>query len=270
MNPAALFNARPLLGAKTNIEVLLMIMETNNYGTAQRIFSVGLSLLPKSPKKDLKSAQTDAGRQTLKFLDRQSPTDAIIATEPLGRPYFMDRHADFSISHSGLMAAVSYCSDHNPHTGLPYRTGCDVEFTNPSMAPRVERLIRRFFASKERDYINDAETALEYQRRFYQIWTLKECFLKLKGLSILAIAKTPVFSLTGADGKMCAGSFRFDQENPADSPLLVFYLYELGTASTDRYILTVVRETNLSEGNREPKLCWLSQDILPIGQPIVF
>jgi phosphopantetheinyl transferase len=58
----------------------------------------------------------------------------------------VERHADFNISHSGFLAATSLCRDCNSRTGLPYHIGCDIEYLNPRLTSRIEKIVRRFLS----------------------------------------------------------------------------------------------------------------------------
>jgi phosphopantetheinyl transferase len=235
-----------------------MIMKTDDFDTANQAFCLGLSLLPNTPGQNIHTARSQEGRRVLKLLDRPYADSDAIETEALGRPYFIDRHADFNISHSRRIVAASFCRDRKSLTNLPYRTGCDVEYLNPRLTSRSEKIVRRFFAPSEQDYLNAASTDLEYQRRFYRVWTLKECFLKLKGLSVLAMPEAPVFSVTTQTGEFGSSSYHHHQDNLA----LIFYIYEIGSEQTNRYILSVVRETDPLKRTRPPKLRWFSSETL--------
>jgi phosphopantetheinyl transferase (holo-ACP synthase) len=230
-------------------------MKTDDFGMANQTFCLGLSLLPATPGLNIHTVQSQEGRRVRNLLDRGCAGSSSIETEASGHPYFVDRHADFSISHSGFLAAASLCRDRNSLTGLPYRTGCDVEYLNHRLTPHIARIARRFFAPDEQDFLNEASTGLDYQRRFCRVWTLKECFLKLKGLSVFAMPEAPAFSLVAQNGTF--GSISYHPRRRDDLPL-VFYSYEIGLDKTDRYILSVARETSRLEKEKPPKLRWFS------------
>jgi hypothetical protein len=249
-------------------------MTTDNSNTVKQAFSLGLSLLTDSHRQNLRAGRSGEGQRVLRLLDRDHTGNAVIRTETLGRPYFADCHADFNISHSRFLAAVSFRRDRNPRSGLPYRTGCDVEYLNPRQTTHNERIIRRFFDPEEQSYINASATGLEYQRRFFRIWTLKECFIKLKGLSVVAMPEAPVFSLApdfplaAMDTKARSASYRLNR-NSRNNPSLVFYLFELGTEQTDQYILATAWETNPEENPQAPELRWFSPETLPVNKPVI-
>lgn len=209
-------------------------------------FYIGLSFL--SNGRAGVGALRAEGRRVLRELDRtagfRAPHDGTpdILTEPGGRPYFSDRRADFSVSHSRMIAAVVYFSP--GQNAAAFRTGCDIQYVDPER-PR-EEIVRNFFSSPEQDYVFSAVKA-ERSLRFCHIWTLKECFLKIRGLSIFDIQKTPVFAAGGGNKLLL--------------PQTV-YLYELGTPPA--YVLAVSLEAGGETAFPEPRVCWFSEDALPV------
>lgn len=233
-------------------------MDTKNIDLTKQDFYLGLSLLPNTPGQNIRAARSKEGRRILKLLDwRYTGSDAI-ETEELGRPCFTNRHADFSIAHSGFLAAVSFCRDNDSLTGLSYRTGCDVEYLNPRPTSHIERIVRRLFAPEEQNYLNDAPTTWEYQRRFYCVWTLKECFLKMKGLPVFAMPEAPVFPFITQNSE--SGLRPYHRQNDST---LTFHVYEIGSEQTDRYLLSTVLESGDLEDAQPPKLRWFSPKRLP-------
>ena len=88
---------------------------------------------------------------------------------------------------------------------------------------------------------------------------MKECFLKLKGLSVFDMSKVPSFICGDSSGK---AQFSFDAAVPAP---LVFHLYELAGAAgpggpAGRYMLASVTE---GETELQPVIRWFSELSLP-------
>ena len=218
-------------------------------------YYIGLSLLSNNAAKAsgqrvLLSAE---GRRILSRLKNQlSPDKGIpdlssnessnIQVEKSGRPYFPGSEVDFNISHSGSLTAVSLVS------GGKQRTGCDVELIRTRS--NVKAIVENFFSASERDYIFAESPPYT---RFFQIWTLKECFLKLRGLSVFDLHKAPSF--------VAGGQFVFNVAVP--SPIL-FSLYELsndsGGPSGQRYILAAAIEGNLQ---LKPEIRMFTQPATP-------
>jgi hypothetical protein len=169
-------------------------------------------------------------------------TEDDIAREAEGRPFFPNRDTDFSISHSGNLTAVSLVSGKN------LRTGCDVERIRPRT--RAREIAEEFFTAPERDYI-EAEGRFD-ETRFYEIWTLKECYLKIRGHSVFDMADAPSF--ISGEGTYILGAV-------GSSPIS-FCLYELTGNGDERYILATA-----IEGTEEyqPEIRWFSKDFLKIN-----
>jgi hypothetical protein len=201
-------------------------------------FYIGLSRMSTQGRQAL-SAE---GRRVLGLLDRGGPLDQ----EPGGRPYFTDHHADFSISHSRHMVAVAHLAAGTIPApgGDPPRTGCDIQYADPRKSRAG--ISRRFFSPAEQDYIAAAPAGEGEIRRFYQIWVLKEAWIKLRGLSVLEMAKAPAFSV-GAGRPEKSGSLPLD-----------CFLYELDS-DDGRYFLAAVRERGYSGERPEPELRWFSE-----------
>jgi 4'-phosphopantetheinyl transferase len=169
-----------------------------------------------------------------------------IAKEEGGRPFLPGRELDFSITHSGSLAAVSFVK------GGFLRTGCDVEQVRPRV--NIEEIAKTFFSASERKYIFPRGGLDE--TRFYRIWTLKECLLKLRGLSVFDMAGLPSF-ISGESLESVNDMFAFGQ---AVSSPLSFSLYELSDNADKRYMLAAAIE-GTDQG--PPEIRWFSQSFLP-------
>jgi phosphopantetheinyl transferase len=186
-------------------------------------FYLGLSLLPKNAPGGYASQHAE-GLRVLGLLDGKEP---LLETEPSGKPRFIDRHAEFSISHSRRMVAVCYSTD-----GV--RTGCDIQYAHPRKTH--EKIAARLFFSEELRYLQAARGAREKRLRFCRLWALKECFLKAHGLSVFAMKEIP----PRAPG--------------------AFYVYELD----GRYALALMREEIPGGGDVQPEIFWFSPETLPL------
>jgi len=180
-------------------------------------------------------------RRILSLCEGRPITDDNIAREQTGRPFFPGSDTDFSISHSGALTVVSLVRSKQ------LRTGCDVELVRPRAGAR--EIAGNFFTAPERDYI---ESGCGFDiTRFYQIWTLKECFLKLRGLSVFDMSGIPSF--ISGEGTHTFGA---DVSSP-----LSFSLYELTGNADERYILaTAIAGTEIEQ----PEIRWFSQDSLAV------
>ena len=171
--------------------------------------------------------------------------EADIATEAGGRPFLPGRKVDFGITHSGCLTAVSFAG------GVNLRTSCDVEHIRPRTG--AAEIAENFFSPNETKYLFDAGKFNE--TKFYEIWTLKECFIKLMGLSVFDMAGVPSF---------ISQSLEFEFTAAAPLPLS-FRLYELSgkvglTDNKEHYMLATVIEDSCKQCLRQsPEIVWFSK-----------
>ncbi|MDR2797970.1 MAG: 4'-phosphopantetheinyl transferase superfamily protein [Treponema sp.] len=228
---------------------------------------IGISLLSNKENKEKNNLHRE-GRRILGLLAQEpaasASIDHLITREPRGRPYFIDRRGDFNISHAGRMVGVTYTQERSTLRGLPLRTGCDIEYLYPR--GNLEAIASRFFSAEEQTYITRGTQELERLTRFYQLWVLKECFLKTLGLGIDLIKHTPNFIQEHTLEKELA--YRKPGSTGSSELTLTLYLYELGNPLEEPYLLALAQERNprtafLSEG-AGPQVRWFSQESLPL------
>jgi phosphopantetheinyl transferase (holo-ACP synthase) len=216
-------------------------------------FYIGLSLLSnKTPEFRAGNRLLHAeGRRILGELSGCS-IEEDIALEKGGRPYFADGRGDFSISHSASAAAVSWIP---AETGTPLRTGCDIQYMRPIKS--LGHIAESCFSPSEREYIFSEESGS--MKRFYEIWVLKECYLKLLGLSL--------FDMPGLPSFISGNNFSFTPTETLRGVPLVFYLYELGDPEQGVYMLAAALESPRIPGEAHedlpPVIRWYSQGSLP-------
>lgn len=99
--------------------------------------------------------------------------DPITEEGEFGKPYLKDYpEIRFNLSHSGEMVLCAV-SDRE--------VGCDIEeIRKTSSLP----LMQRFFYREEFEKIMNAGTEEAQTEMFYRFWTLKESFMKMKGLGM--------------------------------------------------------------------------------------
>ena len=203
-------------------------------------YYLGLSFLSTKQSKTRIELRAEA-RRLLSLLEGRPILDNEIAKEENGRPFFPGRDTDFNISHSGNMVVVSLVKGQNPRHELKMRTGCDIELVRPRVnAPLIAD---EFFSAVERDYIFPHGEKHYDVARFFHIWTLKECFLKLRGLSVFDMVKAPSF--IDNEGRL---HFVFDDVH--------FMLYELSDGGSERYFLAAALEGNIQ---LKPVIQWFSE-----------
>ena len=201
-------------------------------------FNIGLSLL--SSKKPSRFEQSCEGRRILSLLEDRPLLENDILKNENGRPYFSCGNADFSVSHSRNMVTVSHVSGKSIHTA------CDIQLIKHRT--NTTQIAENFFTDSEKDYI------LRNEKRFFEIWTLKECFLKLRGFSVFEMKNVPSF--------IYEGKFSDRQFSNVLSPPFTFFLYELEDYSENQYMFAVCVE---GEEQSAPEIKWFSQVFLPCG-----
>jgi len=177
-------------------------------------------------------------RRILSLIDGMSVDENGITRDEQGRPFFPGRDVDFNFAHSGSIAAVSFVK------GSGLRTGCDVEQIR--RRPEAKEIAKEFFSVPEVKYIYQHEELSG--SRFYEIWTLKECFLKLQGFSVFDISACPSF--INEKNKFAFGA--------SVSRPLSFRLYEVSDGGDERYILA----TAIEGEQTQPEIKWFSKSSL--------
>jgi len=137
-------------------------------------------------------------------------------------------------------------------SGERLRAGCDVEVVRPRAG--TIRIAEEFFTVQERDYVVSSikNKNQKSQTAFSEVWTLKECYLKLRGLTVFDMKNVPSFIIEKD------GNFHFAFDAAADKQLS-FCLYELKGASGEWYILAAAVE---GAGQLRPEIRWFSQSAL--------
>lgn len=110
----------------------------------------------------------------------------IIEKNYLGKPVLASGEAYFNISHS-FERVVCAVSD-KP-------VGVDIE----KIRPFSRGVINRFFNDSESEYVERAKSEDEARKRFYELWTLKESYVKMTGEGLKGLKK---ISLTIKNGSV--------------------------------------------------------------------
>ncbi len=100
------------------------------------------------------------------------PIEPVTEEGTYGKPTLKDHpEIRFNLSHSGEMVLCAV-SDR--------KVGCDIE----EVARTNLNLMERFFYREEYEKIMNAGSPEEQTDMFYRLWTLKESFMKMKGLGL--------------------------------------------------------------------------------------
>jgi len=213
-------------------------------------YYLGLSILSDSDK--IKKEQSSAeARRILSHFEKRNIDTNDISFEARGRPFFLEKETDFNISHSNNIVAVSYINKKD------IRVGCDIEKIKPR--PMMEKIARDKFTESENKYLNSNQF-FNYEN-FYKLWTLKESYIKLRGLSIFDITKIPSFIKENKITNSFEFSFCADEKKP-----IYFRIYEI--SNTNRYTEIKNNHFFLAEAiegeNYQSEIIWFSPSSLTL------
>ena len=130
-------------------------------------------------------------RHVLSHYGAVRPQDLQIRIDRLGRPYLLGASPPaFSISHCGelVVCAVASCGA---------RIGIDIEAI-PGKNTNARGLAQRFFTADEAGSL-DGMSAAQASRAFSNLWTLREAYLKARGIGITVPLKALSFANYGAE-----------------------------------------------------------------------
>jgi len=205
------------------------------------LYYLGLSFFMDNKTAQKKREKAETKRMLSLFCEK--PIEELkVLNEAGGRPFLPESDIDFNIAHSGGIGAISFVK------GDDLRTGCDIELIKQREGAR--KITEDYFSATEKKYIFHASKFDE--TRFYEIWTLKECFLKLRGLSVFDMFSVPSFIGCGDSNEV---TFNFGA--PVFSPLS-FRLYQLLDNQGTSYMLATVIEGI----QQQPEIIWFSQTSL--------
>ena len=222
-------------------------------------YYIGLSILS---NEDNKKIQTRIeARRILSLFENRHVTENDIAKETQGRPFFPNGDVDFNISHSGNIIAVSYVKGGCRASGKGLRVGCDIERIRHRA--KAAQIAQDYFSPEENKYLFAEGSEGKFNdTRFYEIWTLKESYLKLRGLSVFDMKQAPSFI------NEQSLSANFAAYETALRPLS-FRLFELSNENWGRCIFSTVIEGEPSgEAVLQPEIRWFSSASLTIDRII--
>ena len=119
------------------------------------------------------------------------PRDVAFVRGLQGKPYLPQGSLQFNITHSGYLLLAAFC--------LGQEVGVDVEKVEPKRP--VLSLARRYYTPAELDWLKTLDNDTQ-ARAFFQLWTLKEAFLKARG--------------TGLSGGLNTFEYRINQPGPPE------------------------------------------------------
>lgn len=105
-----------------------------------------------------------------------------------GKPYLKDNPVYFNISHSESVVILSVSDS---------EIGCDIEY----IGPNVNNIASKYFTDEENEYIDSSSDKV---KAFFEIWTLKESFMKATGFGLSAGISS--FSVSVSDDNISVSS----------------------------------------------------------------
>ncbi len=114
-----------------------------------------------------------------------NPSDLAIIRTPLGKPCLAPgtdkRHLNFSYSQSDNRALLA--------VGINHSTGIDIEHIRAGMD--IESMARQLFSLPELEAIKSLPVGKK-EYAFFELWTLREAFLKAEGIGIKALNRIEI------------------------------------------------------------------------------
>lgn len=160
--------------------VEITVVKLSNMISFQKKLLNFVSLERKIKTISLKNEQDKKQSLISELLIRKTASDYLnvpmeqlkISYNPYGKPYIDNiRHFNFNISHSDDFVVIATSK---------YHVGIDIE--------KVKQInidiAKRFFTNKEYEYISSFQSEKEKEFAFYQLWTLKESYVKALGQGI--------------------------------------------------------------------------------------
>ena len=114
-------------------------------------------------------------RLVLAEYSEQAATTLAFKRNKHGKPELENnnRNIRFNLSHNNNLIVMAVCVDDD--------IGCDIE--DPKRKISIEPISRRYFAKQEHQQLIALSNQIQ-QQRFFEIWTLKEAFVKATGIGI--------------------------------------------------------------------------------------
>lgn len=139
-------------------------------------------------------------RRALSYCASVPPTQWVFTPDAFGKPHVAEpagAHLSFNVSHTRGLAVCAVAQDGE--------VGVDVEHGSRTLD--LPGLAGQLFSAREMERFESLEpqAARDY---FFAIWTLKEAYLKARGVGLSQPLGSVSFELAGADGAQCSDTDR--------------------------------------------------------------
>ena len=170
-------------------------------------------------------------RMVLSQYTNTAPSKLNFIKNQHGKPELTDNKNKirFNLSHNNDLIIIAICTKDD--------IGCDIE--NPLRKVNIEPLTRRYFSEQEHLEICTLTSKVQ-QQRFFEMWTLKEAFVKATGIGISLGLDTFYFDKHAANKEI---NIQFNKSFPLNkSQVWQFYQQEL-----EQQLLAVCRSSQLKQ-----------------------
>ena len=148
-----------------------------------------------------------------------------------GKPELINNKENlrFNLSHNNELIIIGVCIEDD--------IGCDIE--NPLRKVNIEPLTRRYFSKQEHNELCELTSEIQ-QQRFFEMWTLKEAFVKATGVGIGLGLDTFYFNKTLSENNI---NIIFNDHYPLDkNQSWQFYQQRLSNQ-----LLSICRSSELTQ-----------------------
>lgn len=159
------------------------------------------------------------------------PQDLIFDRTPYGKPFLRGSDLQFNLSHSRQWVVIAIAKQ------------CDLGIDVESISDRrsILNIAQHYFHADEIAQLEKIKQEEDQKEYFFQLWTLKESFLKALGTGISTGLDKINFQINSAIDIHAEFSADLQLKNPSEWQ---FFQYELNDASVKNWCAVTVRSEN--------------------------
>ena len=159
------------------------------------------------------------------------PSDLSFIKNQHGKPELTNNtnKIRFNLSHNNDLIIIAICAKDD--------IGCDIE--NPLRKVNIEPLTRRYFSEQEHLEICTLTPKIQ-QQRFFEMWTLKEAFVKATGIGISLGLDTFYFDKDVVNKEI---NVQFNESYPLNKG----HIWQLYQQELEQQLLAVCRSSKLKQ-----------------------
>jgi len=170
-------------------------------------------------------------RLVLSQYTNTTPSDLSFIKNQHGKPELTNNSNKirFNLSHNNDLIIIAICAKDD--------IGCDIE--NPLRKVNIEPLTRRYFSEQEHLEICTLTPKIQ-QQRFFEMWTLKEAFVKATGIGISLGLDTFYFDKDVVSKEI---NVQFNESYPLNKS----HIWQLYQQELEQQLLAVCRSSKLKQ-----------------------